>query len=156
LPDGRTLADLAPGRRQLLLLQDHASALAALWARGFVEVGVREVLSVLACCAARWCWRWWLTPTWPNVVDAVIRRIGATVRDEHRPRLLGAAPLRCGDESLAALLLAGPDRLSSETASYVVRAGLGRLVPQDCGLPPMPRRPVASAYLRLVWSQALV
>jgi len=154
LPDGRTLAELAPGRRQLLLLQEHASALATLWARGFVEFGVREVLSVLACCAARWCWRWWLTPTWPNVVDAVVRHITATVRDEHLPLLLGAAPSRCGDESLAAMLLAGPDRHSSDMASYVVRAGLGRLAPQDCGLPPMPRRPVPSTYLSLVWSRA--
>jgi hypothetical protein len=84
------------------------------------------------------------------VVDGFVRQTGAGLRDEHRPFMPEAAPGEFGAERLAVLLLAGPGRLSSEVASCVVRAGLGRMLPRDCGLPPMPRHPLPLAYLRLV------
>jgi hypothetical protein len=147
LPDGRTIAELAPDGRQLLLLEEHASGLASLWGRRFRECGVREVLSVLACCAARWCWRWWLSPTWPAVVDAFLGQVSTAVHGLTTPEEMRGEH---GLKRLVEVLLAGPDRLSPEAASWVVRAGLGHLLPQDCGLSPMPRRVLPEALVRLV------
>jgi hypothetical protein len=151
LPDGRTIAELAPSGPQLLLLQEHALELASLWGRRFREFGVRDVLSLLACCAAR-CWRWWLTPTWPAVVDAFLGQISTTLHGELIAP--GEAVGEHGAVRLAEVLLAGPDHLRPEVASWVVRAGLGHLLPQDCGLSPMPRRPLPAAFVRLVTTPA--
>lgn len=154
LPDGRTVAEFAPDGRQLLLLQEHASGLASLWGRRFRECGVREVLSVLACCAARWCWRWWLTPTWPAVVDAILSQVSTAMHGEFGLTAPDEMIGERGLKRLAEVLLAGPDRLSPEAASWVVRAGLGHLLPQDCGLSPMPRRVLPAALVRLVVAPA--
>jgi hypothetical protein len=57
---------------------------------------------------------------------------------------------------LRRLLLAGPDLLSASTAGYCLRAGLGALLPQDCGLQPLPRHALPPEYFRLVdWPEPL-
>jgi hypothetical protein len=156
LPDGRTMAEFAPDRSGLQALEDHVRELTHLWAQLFIDLGPRATLTLLACLAARWCWRWWLTPTWPHVVAGFVRQARGTLREVHGYRSLGMPPPSARDPvQLGHRLLAGPDRLSAVEAAYVVRAGLGRLCPQDCELSPVPRDVPPREYLRLVVPPAM-
>jgi hypothetical protein len=62
--------------------------------------------------------------------------------------MLPTAPLDWA--RLGPRLLTAPDRLTSEDAARVVRAGVGRLWRTDCGLPPVPRYLLPRDYVRLI------
>jgi hypothetical protein len=152
LPDGRTLADLAPDQLELVRFREHVRGYGDLWAQLLLEAGLPRALTLLACYGAKFCSRWWLAPAWPGLVDEFLRRVEDPNRwrdpalTEHVQRL-GPPPEML---HLRRLLLAGPDRLSGGTAVYCLRAGIGALSPQDCGLAPSPRRVLPPEYFRLV------
>jgi hypothetical protein len=151
LPDGRMLAALPPEPAQLALLDDHVRTLCDVWTSHAVHLGLRTMLTLLSCYAARFCRRWWLTPSWPHIVAEYIRRIGNPACCRDQPAGLWRRPTDGTDnEQLRRLLLAGPDMLGAEAAADALRTGLGALLPHDCGLPAIPRHVLPVEYLRLL------
>lgn len=115
LPDGRTLSRYARSARALQQLTDHA-------------VGVADVLTTMAArdprlarlyVAMQTCRssseQWWGMPAWPRRVELFL---AALPRGARLPEGLG------GEDELRAVLLAGPDRMSRETASWCLGHGL--------------------------------
>jgi hypothetical protein len=151
LPDGRTLAQFAPDRNELRVLEHHVRELTNQWAQRLVDLGARTTLTLLACFAAKWCWRWWLTPTWPHVVAGLVRTAQDEIRQERVYRGGGMLPPPSFDWArLGKRLLIAPDRLSPADAGRVVRAGLGGLTYAECGLPPVPRDVLPPDYVSLI------
>jgi hypothetical protein len=153
LPDGRTVAELAPTPAQFADFDKHVCAYCTRWPRVAFEYGMPETLLLFACYAARYCWRWWLAPEWPRVVDEFVRRIDDPARWRDPSMTRQVTRLDRPDEirdDLRHILLAGPDRLSASAAAYCIRAGLGALLPQDCGVQPLPRHVLPPGYFRLV------
>jgi len=166
LPDTRTVGELSPGRIELASYQDHVAEITREWTNAANQLGTHALLVLLAVTAASTCRDWWLAPGWPDVVAEFI----ACVKDPERAgspaittrlRTL-ARPAQASDpDQLRRLLLAGPDRLDIETASFCLRTGLGVLLPiHDRSLPlaphrgtrpsltPAPRRAYPSTFLR--------
>jgi hypothetical protein len=77
LPDGRTVAELAPDPSQFAAFDKHVCTYCARWTTVALEYGLPKTLVLLACYAARYCWRWWLAPRWPRVVDELFA--GSTI-----------------------------------------------------------------------------
>jgi len=153
LPDGRTLADLAPSRGDLRAFARHVEKHARWWADLAARHGLHELLLVLACHAALQCRRWWLAPDWPYVISEFARRVDENpgqVNAEHatHAQSTGPPPDAAGGSELRDLLAAGPDRLTAELALYCLRAGLGDLRPADYGRP-VP--PVPGHLIRALW-----
>jgi hypothetical protein len=153
LPDGLTLAELAPDAGQLAAFERHVWMFCTRWNRVAAQYGVPEIIALLALYAGRSCWRWWLAPGWRHVVDEYVRRLddparwADSVMTRHVTRL-GAPDIGEGD--LRERLLAGPDRLTAATAEYCFWTGLAGLRPLDCGQPPLPRRVLPPGYVELV------
>jgi hypothetical protein len=151
LPDGRTMAQFAPDHSELQVFERHVRELTHQWAQQLVDLGPRPTLTLLACFAAKWCWRWWLTPTWPHVVAGLVRGTQDALREERVYRSAGMLrPPSLDWARLGQRLLVAPDRLSPEEAGRVVRAGLGGLTYAECGLPPVPRDVLPPDYVRLI------
>ena len=154
LPDGRTVAELAPGPRELDRYRAHVVAYCMRWDAVAAQIGVDAILTLLACRGATFNWDWWLSTGWPSLVDEFIRRLYDPQRwgsdqEEANRRRLGDPPGGLTSEELRSALLAGPDQLDTATAEYCLRAGLS-LRPQDCGLPPVRRRLLPTGYFDLV------
>jgi hypothetical protein len=155
LPDGRTLTEIAPDPAQLVAFERHVWMFCDRWNSVAARYGTPEVIALLALYAGRYCWRWWLAPGWPHVVDEYVRRLGDPARwgdpimAEHVTRM-GAPDIDRGD--LRDLLLAGPDQLTAATAAHCLLTGLGGLRPLDCGWPPLPRHVLPRAYFGLVYT----
>lgn len=153
MPDGRTIAELAPDAVQLAAFERHVWTLCTGWSRVGAEYGAQQIMALLAVYAGRYCWRWWLAPGWPDVVGEFVRRLDEPARWRD-PEIVGQVTrvgvLDIDGGELRDLLLAGPDRLTPTTAAQCLRAGLGDLLPQDCGQPGLPRHPLPLEYLHLV------
>jgi hypothetical protein len=151
LPDGRTLADLAPSREDLTAFARHVEEHARWWADLAAGHGLHEVLLVLACQSALWCRRWWLAPDWPYLIGEFARRVDDPGQNVEQPACVpcpGPPPGVTDGAGLRRLLAAGPDRLTAELALYCLRAGLGDLRPADYGRP----LPLVSRHLiRALW-----
>lgn len=153
LPDGRTLADLAPSRQDLTAFARHVEEHARWWADLAAGHGLHELVLVLACHAALRCRRWWLAPDWPYVISEFAGRVDeypGQVNAEHatHAQSMEPPPDVAGGSELRDLLAAGPDRLTAELALYCLRAGLGDLRPADYGRP-VP--PVTRPLIRALW-----
>ena len=146
LPDGRTVAELAPDAAQLAAFERHVWMFCTRWSGVAGEYGASETMALLAVYAGRYCWRWWLAPKWPVVVDEFMRRWHNAMTN--RLGDIGRRDTSGGD--LGDLLLAGPDRLTASAAAHCLRLGLGCLLPQDCDLPALPRHALPPGYFRLV------
>jgi hypothetical protein len=123
------------------------------WNTVAARYGVSETIALLAIFGGRWCWRWWLAPGWPLVVNEYVRRLEDPSRwgDPAMIRhVAGVGVPDVGGGDLRDLLLAGPDRLSAAVATQSLSTGLGGLRPLDCGQPPLPRHVLPSGYLSLV------
>ncbi|UWZ39766.1 hypothetical protein Drose_17005 [Dactylosporangium roseum] len=155
LPDGRRLPDLAPDRGQLALYEQHVAAYCAQWRLVASDVGPQKLFTLLACHAAIFNWRWWLSTGWNQLVAEFIRRIDDPNRwddpwEVANLRRLGPLPDGLTTEQLHTVLLAGPDYLSPAVAGFCLRAGLGALHPDACGLPPVQRHLLPAHYLRML------
>lgn len=158
LPDGRTLIALAPDAWQLARYDQHVAACVRQWQLVASRIGMRPLLTLLACHAATFNWRWWLSTGWMPVVATFIAglddpaRWAATVFD---PRVhTGSHPDGLSVSRLHESLLAGPDRMSRASVSFCLRAGLGAPHAQHCGLPLVRRRLLPTGYFRLLDPQA--
>jgi hypothetical protein len=80
LPDGRTLTELALDPAQVVAFERHVWMFCARWNRVAARYGVPEIIALLALYAGRYCWRWWLAPGWPHVVDEYVRRLDDPAR----------------------------------------------------------------------------
>jgi hypothetical protein len=161
LPDGRTLREWAPDAERLAQHQRHVRRFSVGLGELVAEQGFRETVVLLACYAAVYCWRWWLTPGWPKQVEESVRRLadpGRWVDGEMRTyaRRLGPPPDGVTADTIRALLLAGPDLLDADTAAYCLRVGVGSLLPQDLGMQPIARKAIPAGYLRLVLQLAVI
>ncbi len=121
LPDGRTLSAYARSERGLQELTRHAVGVADV----LTEMAARDPRLARLYVAMQTCRcsseQWWGMPAWPRRVQLFLAALPRTV---HFPD--GVA----GHEQLRRLLLAGPDRLSRETASWCLSHGLdGTVVP---------------------------
>ncbi|HET6292230.1 MAG TPA: hypothetical protein VFG33_02610 [Kribbella sp.] len=126
LPNGMTLIDL--GGDELEALREHgARQLDALLDQAD-EKGVHVVVSWLAMRAVGTCRQWWLSPRWPDVVDAFFERLDnrddAFWASDRYPRTL---PSQFGDrKAVRRLLLTAPDEMAAELAEFcVMDGGLG-------------------------------
>jgi hypothetical protein len=134
LPDARTVGELAPSSIELASYGDHVARLTREWTNTSGHLGTYAVLVLLAVTAASTYRDWWLAPDWPGLVA----EFTTCLRDPDRAgsltvttrlRIL-APPAQAADPNqLHRLLLAGPDRLDTETANYCLQAGLGTLLP---------------------------
>jgi hypothetical protein len=116
------------------------------WSSVAEEYGTSATMALLAVHAGRYCWRWWLAPRWPVVVDEFIHRRHPAMTnlvEDIGPRDTSGLDLRD-------LLLAGPDRLTASVAAHCLRLGLGQVLPQDCDLPGLPRHALPPEYFRLI------
>jgi hypothetical protein len=68
LPDGRTVADLAPDPDQLAFQQEHVRACCHQWDAAAGDIGLPTTLRLLACHAAIFTWRWWQSTGWSHLV----------------------------------------------------------------------------------------
>jgi hypothetical protein len=92
LPDGRSLADLAPAREDLTAYVRHVQQHAHWWADLAAGHGLHEVLLVLACHAALRCRRWWLAPDWPYLIGEFARRVADPGQQAACARCTGPPP----------------------------------------------------------------
>lgn len=128
------MAELAPGSTELARYGDHVAILTHEWTNISRHLGTHAVLVLLAVTTASIYRDWWLAPDWPPLVA----EFTACLKDPDRansPTMTNrlrslAPPAQAADpDQLRRLLLAGPDRLDSETAAYCLQAGLGILLP---------------------------
>lgn len=153
LPDGRAVRELAPCSDDLDLFREHVRTVAQRCAALARDVGGRETVSMLACFAAAYSWRWWLTPSWPRRIKEFMSRLEDPGRwqdpymAKQVERLAADGNRSVDHDQLQRRLLAGPDRLDTAGADYCLRAGLHDIRPQDCGLAPVRRRALPRAYL---------
>jgi hypothetical protein len=101
------------------------------------------------------CRRWWLGLDWPYLVTEFLARLedptrwGSPAMVRHVQDL--APPTQATDlDDRGRLLLAGPDRMNTETADYCLHAGIGHLLPHDYHRPPRPRQILLNAVLPLI------
>ncbi len=139
LPTGWTLAELAGS--DLDEYRDHADGAMGGFAATAEEYGVRYAFWRAAVHGGLACRHWWGTPAWPGLVDRFMRALD-TPDDPHWrdgtrwQAIVGAAPLRAADRTgLRRLLMRRPWTLDSQTAQWVVDAGIGYLRGQ---LPQLP------------------
>lgn len=129
LPDGRSLAELAPDQGELDLFVEHVRACGRGWTGLARFHSVEAVVLALAVLGVQRCRHWWLAPGWPEVVEEFMRCLKCPDRWYH-PVITAAAagvarPVELADDDeLRRRLEAGPDLLSAEHAAYCVQAGL--------------------------------
>jgi hypothetical protein len=117
LPDGRTLAELAPTRQQLGEYSRVVRDCRDRWFELTSHFGLRVVVVMLARRGLASCQRWWLHPSWPHLVDGFVT-IGNT---STTGGLVGSGRVR-------EALLAGPDTLTRAEAIACFRAGISGIV----------------------------
>jgi hypothetical protein len=128
LPTGVTLAQLA-GASLAEYENDAGECLSAFTAQA-CDYGARFGFLRTAAHGGLACRHWWGHPHWPNRVERFMRALDNTA-DEHwglhaefRARL-SAEPAGVADRArLRRLLLARPWELSTDTAQWLVRAGI--------------------------------
>lgn len=149
LPDGRAVSELTATEESLDEYLRHVRRCRDRWLALTGDFGLRTVLVMLACEAVWHCRRWWLVPTWPVMVEALLARTG------DMPRELGRCYChadsrdernRVSPDVLRARLLAGPDRLDPELARWC-EAGLARIGLDEAGIR---KRAVRPSYLALL------
>jgi hypothetical protein len=139
LPDGRAVRDLGSHNRDLVLFGDHVQTVAERCTVVAREVGGLQVVSLLACFAAAYAWRWWLTPTWPRRVEEFMRRIEdpGRWRDtdmvRHVERVIVHGRHAVDHERLRPALLAGPDQLDALGAEYCIMPDFAESFPSTVG-----------------------
>jgi hypothetical protein len=119
LPDGRTLAEIAPSHEEGLRNVEHVAAAVRRWSALAVEIGPESVFGVLACTAGWRARRWWGTPWWPDRVDAFLDGLGEL--DRHV--LLSEHGV--DRDRLGTMLRDGPDLMDVGLVRACLRAGLG-------------------------------
>jgi hypothetical protein len=155
LPDGRLVIELAPSSLELTRYQAHAGACCARWENAAADVGAASILTLLACRGCHVHLALVAVHRLVRLVDEFVRRLDEPERwrsawELDNRRRLGDPPGGVSSEELRLVLLAGPDRLDAATARFCLRAGLSALLPQDCGLPPVRRRPLPPGYFAIV------
>jgi hypothetical protein len=146
LPDGRTLSELAATPQDFAEYVDHIERCRTRWRALTAPLGLRTVLGILACEAGWLCRRWWLTPTYPRLVEELLRRLRTGSLDTTDPAFLhgaGGAGCPTGVVDTACLrgqLLSGPDRLDPVQAARCTRE-LSVIGLPDAGIETSPRRP---------------
>lgn len=132
LPTGGTLAELAGS--DLNEYRDHADEAMGGFATTAEEHGVRYAFWRAAGHGGLACRHWWGTPSWPGLVDRFMHALDSPDdphwRDgAHWQALAGAAPTQAVDRAgLRRLLMRRPWTLDSDTAQWVVDAGIGFLL----------------------------
>lgn len=155
LPDGRTVSELASGAEAFEMYTEQVRAFFDRCGKLVDRLGSHGVVGALACYAAAACWKWWLTPGWPSMVDKIMNLLEGQPADQTASlgRLAGLAthPRNGLDLTpIRQLLVTGPDQLSAEEARYCRVASLGARLPQDHGLSPRSRRLLPPAHRHLV------
>jgi len=149
LPDGRTVWDLAAGTDDFRMYTAQVRAFFDRCLNLVERLGAYDVVGALACHAAAACWKWWLAPGWPSIVDAIMNSIQGRGQ-----ALLVACPTMPGELNptrVRQTLYAGPDRLSVREARYCccLASRVGQL-PQAHGLSPRSRRLLAPVHRDLM------
>jgi hypothetical protein len=130
LPDGRTLLEYAGPLLEDLQVEAGAKA------ETLQEVEARHSRATaenLLLVQGLWYGsRWWGLPEWPARVERFLELLNAPADRHWKVEALSALPPRpadiAHDDQLRRLLLAGPDQLSAEAATWCVRAGLGHVL----------------------------
>src|SRR5882757_7457590 len=91
LPDGCTVAELAPDDEEAVDYRNHVLWCRSRWLALTAEYGLRVVLMMLACAGAWKCRRWWLHPDWPSQVDEFIGYLHEPMRHP-KPEVAAAIP----------------------------------------------------------------
>ncbi len=130
LPDGRTVAEVAPSEAHAGEFVGFVDSVVRRWAALAFEHGLCAVVLMLASVAARSARHWWGTPWWPVRVEEFLRRLddpdrwGDPLVTAHvrlvRERLQGI-----DRRELRRELLVGPDRLDPTVLASCLSAGLG-------------------------------
>jgi hypothetical protein len=155
LPHGLRVEELATDKADLSDYVDHVVGFCAGWTTLSQAVGLWSTISLLACHAAVFNQRWWMSIGWPNVVAELVRRVKDPAGCDSGFEAavlgrLGGPPGGLSAEALGDRLLAGPDTLTAGEAEFCLRAGIGHIMPQQCGLPPVQRRILPREYFTLV------
>lgn len=125
---------------------DHVERCRARWWELTAPLGLRTVLGILACEAGWLCRRWWLTPTYPWLVEELLRRLRTGSLDKtdqgfrQGSEWMGCPTGVVGTAGLRGQLLSGPDRLDPVQASWCTRE-LSVIGLPDAGIESSPRRP---------------
>jgi hypothetical protein len=128
---GVTLAELARG--DLLEYEDDASLRRGEFARQAADRGARFEMALTAAHGALACPHWWGHPRWPDLVDRLLLALEDPA-DTHwghggelRKRLPREPPVVADRKLLRQVLRSRPWDLTSESATWLVTAGIGYL-----------------------------
>ena len=129
LPTGVTLAQLAAGG--LPEYEEDADEALSLFAEQAEDRGTRFGMARAAAHGALTCSRWWGHPRWPSLVDRFMSAIDNPA-DAHwgtggkfRTGLPAEPPDAADRKRLRLLLLSRPWELNTDTAQWLIRAGIG-------------------------------
>jgi hypothetical protein len=145
LPGGRTVLEVAAGAENFAIYAEQVNAFFDRYGKLVDRLGSREVVGALACYAAAACWKWWLAPGWPSIVNRFVDSLQKQLA-KTRPSTLISPPEKLDLTRIRQLLMAGPDQLSWEVARCCRIAGLDARLPQDHGLSPRSRRLLPPAH----------
>ncbi len=119
LPDGRTLAEIAPSPDEARMHVAFVHAAVRRWEALAAVVGPGAVVGILACAGGWRARRWWGSPWWPRRVSAFLDGLDEQARCGFR------SDHGIGPEALGARLLDGLDRMDSGLVAACLRAGIG-------------------------------
>ena len=129
LPTGVTLAQLQAGG--LPEYEEDADEALSLFAEQAEDRGTRFGMARAAAHGALACSRWWGHPRWPSLVDRFMSAIDNPA-DAHwgtggkfRTGLPAEPPDAADRKRLRLLLLSRPWELNTDTAQWLIRAGIG-------------------------------
>jgi hypothetical protein len=131
LATGTTLASLAGD--DLGEYEDAADLRLGGFAKQAADRGARFGLALAAAHGAAACPHWWGHPRWPDLVDRLMRALDDPADDhwgqdgEFKKRLLPEPPTMADRKMLRQVLRSRPWDLSSESAAWLVSAGIGYL-----------------------------
>jgi hypothetical protein len=143
LPTGQTLAELARGNDgDLAEFEDHADRMVGDYCATTEQDGAVLCFQQSAAAGAVACRHWWGTPPWPDLVTRFVRILDQPENEhwgqhgERRAGLPPELPQIADRRILDRTLRERPWELDTDSAEWVVSAGIGFLREPVAPLPP--------------------